>query len=358
MSNDTKQILAKAGLPSIDSLTGIIINEKLLMGLYYKYLDKYGVILLDVKKAWNHPEHRENIKRILRENGLEGKIDINKYVTGLYIKIPDDTSVPFPIYACFVLGSRGFIQRLVNIVDIGDNAEVIIAKGCSTIVFEGAHSAITAFRTGRNSKFTTIMIHNWAPSITVGAKTIGVVGEDSMYKSYYIKLSPVKSIGIGEEIHVMSRGKAEIHKATTAPKNTKVRESTTIHLEGEGSSGMIITRGIAGENGYLEKRLAIIAKAEKTRGHIECQGIVLGNAVFKTTPVLESYIEDAWLSHEASIGRIRGDQLFYLQTRGLTEDEAVQLIVTGFLSSTLEGLPQELRDYVESALNQFAGKGL
>ncbi len=358
MSSDIKQILAKTGLPSMDSLAGMILNEKLLMGVYYKYLGKYGVTLLDVKKAWNHPEYRENIKSILRENGLEGKLDIDKYATGLYIKVPDDTVVPFPIYACFVLGSKGFVQRLINIVDIGDNAEVIIAKGCSTIVFEGAHTAITAFRTGKNSRFTTVMIHNWAPSITVGAKTIGIVGENSLYKSYYVKLSPVKSIGIGEEIRVMAGGKAEIHKATTAPKNTKVRESTTIHLEGEGSSGMIITRGIAGENGHLEKRLAIIAKAEKTKGHIECQGIVLGNAVFKTIPILESYVEDAWLSHEASIGKIRGEQLFYLQTRGLTEEEAVQLIVTGFLSSTFEGLPRELREYVESALKQFAGKGL
>lgn len=356
MIKNLREYIEKADLPDPHSTVAGIINNELLKGYYYDYLKRNGIILMDIRKALY--KYREEIYDIMYQLDLDKDL-LSKEITGFYIRVPNNVKSSIPVYACFIIGSIGFTQRILNVVDVGDNAEAFIAKGCATIVPEGAHSAITLLRIGSNSRLTSLMIHNWAPYVNVGSKTIGIVGDSSTYNYYYIKLSPVKALGMSTSLKAYSNAQIEIHEATYVHRNTNVNNSVEVDLSGKGARGLIITRSVVEEKGYMSTRLMIKSRAEKTRGHIECSGLVLGKGTFRTVPILDTKVDDTVLTHEASIGKISGDQLFYLQTRGLSEDEASKTIILGFLASPMYGLPDSMRKYVELALKQLSyyGKG-
>jgi len=330
-----------------------ILNEKLLAGMYAKYLSKIGVVLMDIRRAVD--KYRDIIDDVISRHGGRKIFDPSK-TPGVFVYVPRGVKIETPIYACFLLGEKGFHQRIINVIKVEDGAEITLAKGCAALVPEGAHKAMSLIEVGDNARFTSIMIHNWRPGIDVSSATYATIGKNSLYRSYYVKTTPVKSIGSYEEVEAGENTRVEVHKASTAPRNTRVVSTAVVNLKGRGSSGLIVTRGVVEDGGFMVNELKMNAGANSVKGHMECMGLVLGEGVMRTLPVLETSVEDALLTHEASIGRIGGDQLFYLMTRGLSEEEAVRLIVGGFLKGAMEGLPPQVRSYMDSIINMMAGK--
>ncbi len=330
-----------------------ILNEKLLAGMYASYLSKIGVVLMDIRQAVD--KYREIIDEIISRHGDRKVFDPAK-TPGVFVYVPRGTRIETPIYACFLLGEKGFYQRIINVIKIEDGAEITLAKGCAALVPTGAHKAMSLIEIGDNAGFTSIMIHNWRPGIDVSSATYARVGRKSLYRSYYVKTTPVRSIGSYEEVEAGEATRVEIHKASTAPRGTRVASTAVINLKGRNSSGLIVTRGVVENGGFMINELKMNARADNVKGHMECMGLVLGEGVMRTLPVLETSVENATLTHEASIGRIGGEQLFYLMTRGLTEEEAVRLIVGGFLRGAMEGLPPQVKSYMDRIINMMAGK--
>ncbi len=347
-----RKIIERSGLPSPENIVAGIIDRNI-YGFYKDRLKHYGVELYEIGEALE--KKRDALKKLLRENGLEDKIVIDKETVGFYIHVKPYSTPPIPIYACFILGREGIVQKIVNIIDIGRGSNVIIVKGCASIVPEGAHKAITLLRAGDHSRITNIMIHNWAPYITVSSKTYAYIGKGVEYNGYYVKVSPVKAIGLGSEYYVGENSRIEYHEATLAHRNTRVASNTRIVLRGRGSGGYITSRGVV-NRGYMDVNPLIRAEAEDVKGHIECNGLILENGIYKTHPSLETTVENAYLTHEASIGKISGEQLFYLQTRGLDEEYAIRLIVLGFLTSAIKGLPDSMKKYMDNTMKYFIVK--
>ncbi len=351
------QYAEKAGLPASENLVAGILDDRLFVGYYAMYLKKYGVVFKDIRKAYE--ENKEEIKNFLERIHYDKTLQVDENTAGFYIRVPPRTNVPIPIYGCFIIGTRGITQRIINIIDIGDNSNVLIAKGCASLVSEGAHSAMTLLYVGKNSMLKNLMIHNWAPNIDVGSKTYGLMDENSKFEYYYVKISPIRALGLSSHLVGMKNSTIEVHEASVAHKNSRLNTNTLIELRGNGSRAVITSRGVVEENGYMNVMAKIIAEADETKGHIECNGLVLGKGIYKTAPVLETKTNNTRLTHEASIGKISGEQIFYLQTRGLSEEEATKMIILGFLSSALIGLPEKMREYVQLALKQITsfGKG-
>ncbi len=98
----------------------------------------------------------------------------------------------------------------------------------------------------------------------------------------------------------------------------------------------------------------------KSRGHLDCKGLVLpSSAIGEAIPTIRSVNEQSELTHEAVIGRISQEELEYLMSEGFTENEAISLIVRGFIEVGLDKIPQALRSYINSVLDIVArfGKG-
>ncbi|RKX59989.1 MAG: SufD family Fe-S cluster assembly protein, partial [Thermodesulfobacteriota bacterium] len=123
-----------------------------------------------------------------------------------------------------------------------------------------------------------------------------------------------------------------------------------VFLEAENTSAEIISRTVVygGENIARGK---IIAKAPKVKGHLECQGLMLSDkGNMRAIPELNSYFSDVELTHEAAVGKIAKEEVEYLMARGLSEDEAVSLIVKGFLTIKIEGIPPALQEKIDKTL--------
>ncbi|MBO5572972.1 MAG: SufD family Fe-S cluster assembly protein, partial [Clostridium sp.] len=102
------------------------------------------------------------------------------------------------------------------------------------------------------------------------------------------------------------------------------------NLNGEGSSADVVSRSVARENSY-QKFDSIIVGNAPCSGHTECDAIIMDNARILAVPQLEANDLDAQLIHEAAIGKIAGEQIIKLMTLGLTEAEAEEQIINGFL---------------------------
>jgi Fe-S cluster assembly scaffold protein SufB len=97
----------------------------------------------------------------------------------------------------------------------------------------------------------------------------------------------------------------------------------------------------------------LIGNAAGAKAHLECRGLVLSDGGFTlAVPELESSVADVDMTHEAAVGKIARDQVEYLMMRGLTEDEAVGMIVRGFLEGGIKGLPDHLKKEIDSAIEK------
>jgi hypothetical protein len=106
--------------------------------------------------------------------------------------------------------------------------------------------------------------------------------------------------------------------------------------------------------GRLCARGRIVGNAPEAKGHLECRSIILkdGGATL-AVPELEAHIADVEMTHEAAVGKIARDQIEYIMSRGLSEDDAVSMIVKGFLSGgNINGLPPELQKELDEAIAQ------
>lgn len=352
------KLVAKTGLPFPGEVSSIVVNEKLFMKSYLKTLAGKGIVIEDVRKALSEREYAENITRLLEKNGLKKDVFEQQGLTGLFVKVPPGLKLDVPLYYCFILESPGFYQKILNIIEIGDGAQVTLAKGCAAIVEEGVHSALTLIDVGRGCDVTSIMVHNWRSKVKVGAKTSVRVEAGSVLREYYVKLTPVDSITLTSEVHAYEKSRVEIYSSTIGHRRSRVHHNTRVKLEGAGSSAIINVKSVAHDQSFIRHNIMLEALSAETRGHVECTGLLLGDAVFETIPSLKSALMDSELTHEASLGKIKSDEVFYLMTRGLSEEEATRLIVVGFLSQVYEKLPKQLKEYLLSITRLFVSKTL
>ncbi|MBS3813515.1 SufD family Fe-S cluster assembly protein, partial [Candidatus Bipolaricaulota bacterium] len=151
---------------------------------------------------------------------------------------------------------------------------------------------------------------------------------------------------------VESNGQVEVNSITLSQGDSLVDLGGKIYLEGAGSSGVNNSKGVITDGSRVITRGTISAEAQETKGHISCDALVMNDgARMETYPGLSSSVDNAELSHEAAIGKIKEEELFYLMSRGLDEEEATQLIVQGFVNPVIEDLPEEFLDEVKQIID-------
>jgi Fe-S cluster assembly scaffold protein SufB len=121
-------------------------------------------------------------------------------------------------------------------------------------------------------------------------------------------------------------------------------------LEGRGSSAELITRAIT-KGGTIISRGHINGMTTGTRGHLECKGLILKDGRIYAIPEIEGSVVGTELSHEAAVGKIARDEIEYLMSRGLDEDEATATIIRGFLDVKITGLPEALQKQIEASID-------
>jgi len=264
---------------------------------------------------------------------------------GYFIRAKKNVKIQTPIQACLYLNTNEIIQNVHNIIIAEEGSELNIITGCTIARHAtGKHIGISEFFLKKNSKVNFTMIHAWNEGTEVFPRTGVFVENNSTFVSNYILLTPTQKLQMSPKIIALRNSKAILKSLLLGRKSSFVDVGGEIILKGSKSSGLIESRIVAKNTSKIISRGKIVAEGENSKGHIECRGLLVSRrAEIQAIPELVSKNEKSELTHEASIGKIKEEELWYLMSRGLNEEEAINLIVSGFLNPEFLDIPTVLR---------------
>jgi len=274
---------------------------------------------------------------------------------GYFIRVKAGAKVEEPIQSCLMLKSENVGQNVHNIVIIEEGAEAHIITGCSVAhgTTSGAHLGISEFFVKKNASLTFTMVHNWGEHVAVRPRSAGIVEEGGTFLSNYVLLKPVMDLQMYPAITLNGRNSvARFNSVVVASKGALLDMGNRVMMNAPDTRCEIIARTIAA-GGTIINRGHIGASCVPSKGHLECQGLILGDGRIWAIPELDGTAEGVELSHEASVGKIAQEEIEYLMARGLDEDEATSTIVRGFLNTDIMGLPARLQKAIDKQIEEL-----
>ena len=280
----------------------------------------------------------------IRANGVTaGKnttanIDIvqKEDVDGIDIKIKDGTkkeSVHMPV----LLSQSGIQEMVYNDFYIGDDCDVTIIAGCG--IHNGGdlaskHDGIHRFFVGKNSHVKYVEKHYGSGDGNgeriMNPETVVELAEGSNMEMEMVQIKGIDSTFRKTNAVLAKGAKLTVTERLMTHGKQKAESEFNIDLNGEDSSANIISRAVARDNSVQIFKSVVNGNA-KCSGHTECDAIIMDHANISAIPEITANNPDAALIHEAAIGKIAGEQIIKLMTLGLTEAEAEEQIVNGFL---------------------------
>ena len=242
-------------------------------------------------------------------------------------------SVHIPV----VLSQSGLQETVYNDFFIGEDCDVTIVAGCGIHncgVQNAEHSGIHSFHVGRNAKVRYVERH-YGEGDGRGQNIMNPTTVVEMDEGSYLEMETTQIKGVDSTIRTTNarlgpRATLIIKEKVMTHGTQLAKSDFTVELDGEDCHTNVISRSVArGESKQIF--LARINGNAKCYGHSECDAIIMDNAVVSAIPEVTANHLDAQLIHEAAIGKIAGEQLIKLMTLGLTEQQAEEQIVNGFL---------------------------
>lgn len=283
--------------------------------------------------AYNIRRNGESFGRRSTENiVIETKTD----KPGIDIKIAPNTkneSVHIPV----IVSESGLTEVVYNDFYIGENADVLIVAGCgihNSGNSASEHDGVHRFFIGKNAKIKYVEKH-YGEGEGTGDRILNPTTEIHMGEGAVCEMEMVQIKGVDSTLRETSAfleagAKLIITERLMTHDNQTAHSNVTINLNGVDSSAQIISRSVAKGNSKQIFYPRAIGNT-KCRAHVQCDSIIMDNANIRSIPEIEANNEYAQIVHEAAIGRINNDQLIKLQTFGMTEEEAEEVIIEGFL---------------------------
>ena len=266
-----------------------------------------------------------NIEIIPKENG-----------SGIDIKIKPGTvneSVHIPV----VMTASGIKEIVYNDFYIGEGSDVVIVAGCGIDNCgpkDSEHDGIHRFFVGKGAKVKYVEKHYGSGEGT-GKRILNPGTEVYMEEDSYMEMEMTQIKGVDDTVRdtkaELGKGaRLVVHERLMTHGSQNAVSNYRVDLNGEGCSADVVSRSVAKNDSY-QKFDAVLNGNTACSGHTECDAIIMDNGRILAVPGLEANNVDAALVHEAAIGKIAGEQLIKLMTLGLTEAEAEEQIINGFL---------------------------
>ncbi|MBP5362121.1 MAG: SufD family Fe-S cluster assembly protein [Ruminococcus sp.] len=279
---------------------------------------------------------RANGKSIGRNTTANIDIQTKPEGNGIDIRIKDGTtneSVHIPV----VVSESGIKETVYNDFFVGENCDVLIVAGCGIDNCgnqDSQHNGIHRFFIGKNSHIRYVEKH-YGSGDGSGKRILDPVTEVYMEEGSTVEMEMAQIKGVDSTerttIAELKEGaKLVVRERLMTHGEQHALSVYKVSLNGDGSSADVVSRSVARNTSYQKFDACIIGNAACS-GHTECDSIIMDNGRILAVPSLEANNIDAALVHEAAIGKIAGDQLIKLMTLGLTESEAEEQIINGFL---------------------------
>ena len=344
----------------LDNL-GVLESEKHLDGIGVQYeseviyhnmlseLEEKNVIFTSIEVAMKkYPELvKKYFGKIVSNNenkfaALNGAV----FSGGSFIYIPPNTTLDRPLQSYFRINSRntGQFERTLIIVD--DNSHLHYVEGCTAPTYSDSslHAAVVEIYVGKNSSCRYSTIQNWAPNVYNLVTKRALVDENGVME--WIDGNIGSRLTMKYPCCVL---KGDNSKGTciTISVASKTQEQDSgarmIHL-GKNTTSNIISKSIAqsGGNSTYRGKVKITKGATGSSAMVKCDTLILDSiSKSDTIPVNICENESSNIEHEATVSKISEDNLYYMMSRGISEERATELIVLGFLDKFRQELPME-----------------
>ena len=297
-------------------------------------------LLKEISGLETMPEGAYNIRK--NGKGIERKVTDNvnivtkKDVSGIDIHVKENTKFEF-IHIPVIITESGLKDVVYNDFFIGKNANVIIVAGCgihNDHHKDSQHDGIHRFYLEEGARVRYIEKH-YGEGNGDGKRILNPITEVFLKDGSSLEMESVQIKGVDSTIR---ETKGELGKNTNFVVTEKImthgnqyaKTIFDVQLNGENSSTHVTSRSVATDNS-VQEFVSKIYGNEKCFSHSECDAIIKDNAKVTATPEVIANNVEANLIHEAAIGKIAGEQIIKLMTLGLTEEEAEQEIINGFL---------------------------
>lgn len=244
-----------------------------------------------------------------------------------------DQSVHIPV----IISESGLKEVVYNDFYIGEDCDVTIVAGCGISNCGGEdsrHDGVHSFFVSPGSKVRYVERH-YGEGTGRGKRLMNPTTVVELGEGASMEMETSQIGGIDDTLRVTrstlaNRSSIVIHDKILTEGDQNAKAELAVAMEGDGATCDIISRGVAKEHSRQEVIIKIDGDAA-CHGHAECDSIIMDQGVILATPQLKATNVEASLVHEAAIGKIAGEQLMKLMTMGLTEKEAEELIIHGFL---------------------------
>ncbi len=256
---------------------------------------------------------------------------------GIDIRIKPGTkneSVHIPV----VVSESGLKDVVYNDFFVGDDSDVLIVAGCGINNCgsqDSDHDGVHRFFVGRNAHVKYVEKH-YGEGDGTGKRILNPTTEVNLGDGSSMEMEMVQIKGVDSTVRLTTakldaNARLVVRERLMTHGTQHADSRYTIELNGDGSSADVVSRSVAREQSTQHYCSRLIGNAACS-GHTECDAIIMDTAKVLAVPELEANCVDSALIHEAAIGKIAGDQIIKLMTLGLTEAEAEEQIVNGFLN--------------------------
>ena len=279
---------------------------------------------------------RSNSKAIGRVSTANIEIVPKEGGSGLDIYVKPGTkneSVHIPV----VMTQSGLTELVYNDFHIGEDADVFIVAGCGIDNCgpkDSEHDGVHRFYVGRNARVKYVEKH-YGSGDGIGKRILNPGTELYREEGSTAELEMVQIKGVDDTERITTAelaagAKLLVRERLMTHGAQRAISKYVVNLNGEGSTADVVSRSVARDDSY-QKFDAVLNGNAACSGHTECDSIIMDKGRILAVPGLEANDVDAALVHEAAIGKIAGDQIIKLMTLGLTEQEAEEQIINGFL---------------------------
>jgi Fe-S cluster assembly protein SufB len=351
---DIKTTYDKLGIPEAE-------KQRLVAGVAAQYesevvyhqiredLEEQGVIFLDTDTALK--EHEELFKEYF---GTVIPVGDNKFAAlntsvwsgGSFIYVPKGVHVDIPLQAYFRINTEnmGQFERTLIIADEGSSVHYV--EGCTAPIYssDSLHSAVVEIIVKKNARVRYTTIQNWSNNVynLVTKRATAAEGatmewiDGNIGSKVTMKYPAVYLLGEhakGETLSIAFAGEGQHQDAG----------AKMVH-QAPNTSSTIVSKSVARGGGRTSYRglVQVMEGAHNSRSTVRCDALLVDQISRSDTyPYVDVREDDVQMGHEATVSKVSADQLFYLQSRGLTEEEAMAMIVRGFVEPIARELPME-----------------
>lgn len=315
-----------------------------------KNLQEKGVVFLDMDLAVK--EYPELVKKYFMTNCVSptlhkfAALHASVWSGGTFIYIPKNVKVELPLQAYFRMNAKSGGQFEHTLIIADENSEVHYIEGCSAPLYSetSLHAGCVEIHVLKNAKVRYSSIENWSKNTYNLNTKRAVVHENGIMEWVNGNLGSKVTMLYPCSVLIGKNAKTDYIGVAYAGKGQYQDTGCKVYHLAENTSSHIISKGVSAEGGISSYRglVDIRRGCKNAKSSVKCEGLMLDSSSRALTfPGMEVAESDVQVSHEAAVGKIEEEQLFYLMSRGLSEKEAKKMIVSGFIEPVVKELPLE-----------------